>query len=82
MADKKHGSDVWQRDEIQSPCINVCVVHLDTRLCTGCGRSMDEIRDWTTMDDTARTEIMAVLPERVKAQPKRRGGRAARLKQG
>ena len=82
MADKKHGAQVWQRDEIQSPCVNICVVHPESRLCTGCGRTMDEIRDWSAMGSAARTDIMASLPERLKTLPKRRGGRAARLKRG
>ena len=80
MSKKKHGADVWERNEIESPCINICVVHPQSRLCTGCGRSIDEIRDWSAMDAEERRDIIALLPERVNAIPKRRGGRAARLK--
>ncbi|MGB0912259.1 MAG: DUF1289 domain-containing protein, partial [Phaeobacter italicus] len=35
--------DVWKRDEVQSPCIQICVVHPEARICTGCYRSIDEI---------------------------------------
>ncbi|WP_166416096.1 DUF1289 domain-containing protein [Cochlodiniinecator piscidefendens] len=72
--------DVWKRDEIQSPCINICVVHPAARICTGCYRSMDEIRDWSKMSDEERLDIMNALPERASTLVKRRGGRAARLK--
>ena len=68
--------DVWKRNEIQSPCVKICVVNPDSRLCIGCHRSMDEIRDWSRLSDSQRQEIMATLPERAKAsKPKRRGGR-------
>ena len=72
--------DVWERDEIQSPCVKICVVHPAARLCTGCYRSLDEIRDWSRYSDDTRLEIINALPERAASLVKRRGGRAARLK--
>jgi predicted Fe-S protein YdhL (DUF1289 family) len=71
--------DVWSRDEIESPCVKVCVIHPESRLCTGCLRSIDEITTWSRMTPQARREVMAVLPERRGALSKRRGGRAARV---
>lgn len=71
---------VWTRDEIESPCVRVCVVHPEARICTGCLRSIDEIRDWSRMTPDQRREIMAELPDRGTMLRKRRGGRAARLK--
>lgn len=73
-------SDVWKRAEIESPCINICVVHPETRLCTGCARSIDEIGIWSKLSAAARSAIMADLPNREPAPKGRRGGRAARLK--
>lgn len=70
---------VWTRDEIESPCINICVIHPETRLCSGCARTIDEITQWTRMSAEARREIMAALPHRVAVPKGRRGGRAARL---
>ncbi|PRY66903.1 uncharacterized protein DUF1289 [Vreelandella songnenensis] len=32
---------------VESPCISVC--KLKGELCTGCGRSIEEIRRWTSM---------------------------------
>lgn len=71
--------DVWRRQEIESPCIKICVVHPESRLCTGCLRSIDEIGRWSRMSATERREVMAELPSRASAFSKRRGGRAARI---
>ncbi|MGH1355966.1 MAG: DUF1289 domain-containing protein [Thalassovita sp.] len=71
--------DVWKRDEIQSPCINICVMHSEARLCTGCFRSIEEITGWSRMSDDQRRAVMAELPSREGQIKKRRGGRAGRL---
>lgn len=71
---------VWRRDEIESPCVQVCVVHPETRLCVGCSRSIDEIGRWSRMSNEERSDIIAELPTRDPSPKKRRGGRAARLK--
>ena len=70
---------IWTRDEVESPCIKICVVHSEARLCTGCLRSIDEIGRWSRMSSEERHEIMAELPDRAVQISKRRGGRAARL---
>jgi hypothetical protein len=70
---------VWKRDEIESPCIKICVVHPETRLCTGCNRSIDEISQWSRLSAEDRAQIMAELPTRAPMLKQRRGGRAARL---
>lgn len=71
--------NVWRRDEIQSPCIRICVVHPETRLCTGCARSIDEIAGWSRMSSEARQTIMDDLPNRKAVPTGRRGGRKGRL---
>lgn len=73
---------VWTRTEIESPCIRVCVVHPEARICTGCHRTTDEIARWSRMAPSERSEIMAALPGRADLLKKRRGGRAARLARG
>lgn len=72
--------DIWARDEIESPCVKICVVHPESRLCTGCLRTIDEIGAWSKMAPEARRQVMAELPSRAGQLSKRRGGRAARLK--
>ncbi|MCV3272574.1 DUF1289 domain-containing protein [Roseobacter sinensis] len=71
--------EIWRRDEIESPCIKVCVIQPEVRLCTGCLRSIDEITAWSRMSPEARRTVMAELPSRQGQLSKRRGGRAARL---
>ena len=73
-------SRVWRRNEIDSPCIRVCVIHPTERICTGCYRSIDEIGAWSKFSEDERKEIMDELPNRAPRLKKRRGGRAARVK--
>jgi predicted Fe-S protein YdhL (DUF1289 family) len=52
---------------IKTPCNRICVVDPGSRLCIGCGRSLDEIASWSALDDAERTRIMAQLPSRLAA---------------
>ncbi|WP_323037899.1 DUF1289 domain-containing protein [Pararhodobacter sp.] len=70
---------VWVRDEIDSPCVQLCVIHPKVGICAGCYRTLDEIAEWSLMTPEARRSVMAVLPDRAGLLKKRRGGRAARL---
>jgi predicted Fe-S protein YdhL (DUF1289 family) len=74
-------TDIWRRDEIESPCVRLCVLHPETRVCLGCRRSLDEIGRWSRMTPEERRAIIADLPSRM-PQQLRRGGRAARLAKG
>lgn len=72
--------EVWSRDEVESPCVRICVIHPEARLCTGCLRSIDEITRWSKMTAEERRDVMAELSSRAGQVLRRRGGRAARLK--
>lgn len=72
-------NQVWARNEVQSPCVKLCVVHPTERLCVGCLRSIDEITAWSRMTSDARAAIIADLPSRAPRIAKRRGGRMGRL---
>ena len=78
---KQDSDAVWQRDEIESPCVKLCTVHPVERICVGCYRSMEEIGAWGRMTPETRREIMKDLPSRAARLGKRRGGRAARTGQ-
>jgi len=73
--------EVWKRDEVESPCVKVCVVHPTERLCVGCLRSIDEIARWSRMTPDERREVMSDLPDRAPRLRLRKGGRAARTEQ-
>lgn len=52
---------------VGSPCTNVCRLDADTRsYCLGCHRSRVEIKEWKTLDDTAKLAIIDALPERLR----------------
>ena len=44
-----------------TPCISVCKIDKETRTCTGCGRSIDQITQWTKYTDEQRQQIMKEL---------------------
>ncbi|MBR9864094.1 MAG: DUF1289 domain-containing protein [Rhodobacteraceae bacterium] len=66
--------EVWKRNEIDSPCVKICVVHPEARLCIGCHRTIDEIAQWSKMSDADRARVKAELPSRAsQLRGKRRG---------
>jgi hypothetical protein len=67
--------EIWKRQEIDSPCIKLCVLHSKERICVGCYRTAEEITNWTNYSAEQRTEIRAELTNRSKTLMKRRGGR-------
>ncbi|PTX45578.1 MULTISPECIES: DUF1289 domain-containing protein [Gemmobacter] len=71
--------EIWKRAEVDSPCVKICVIHPEARLCVGCYRSIDEIGAWSRMTPEARRAVMADLPARAPRLVRRRGGRAGRL---
>ena len=71
--------EVWKRDEIESPCTKVCVLHPQARICLGCYRTGIEIAGWGRMTRDERRVIMDALPDRKSLLPGRRGGRKGRL---
>jgi len=44
-----------------TPCISVCKIDETTRVCKGCGRSIEQIKDWMKYTDDERYEIMKQL---------------------
>jgi hypothetical protein len=71
--------EMWMRDEIESPCVKLCVVHPEERICVGCYRTIEEISAWSRLSPLAREAIMADLPARAPRLRLRRGGRIGRL---
>ena len=70
---------VWQRDEIESPCVKICLIHPEARICLGCHRTTEEIATWSQMSPEERRDIMAGLADRKALLQGRRGGRKARV---
>ena len=70
--------EVWRRDEIESPCVKICVLHPEAKICIGCHRTGEEIARWSRLTREQRREIMEDLAERKSLLPGRRGRRARR----
>lgn len=70
--------DIWKRAEIESPCVKICVIHPEARICVGCHRSIEEIGTWSRKTPEERRSIMADLPARAGQLTRRRGGRLGR----
>ena len=71
--------DVWKREEIDSPCIKLCVLHSEAKICVGCHRSSEEIQMWSKYTPEQRLLIINEL-QRKSIIIKRRGGRNRHLK--
>jgi predicted Fe-S protein YdhL (DUF1289 family) len=53
------------QDMIQTPCINICTIDARSRLCMGCGRTLDEVAGWSRFTPERRAAVMAELPARM-----------------
>lgn len=53
------------RKAVTSPCIMVCTVDGASGLCLGCYRTLDEIAQWSRLDEDQRQKIMSELPSRI-----------------
>jgi uncharacterized protein len=49
----------------ESPCIDVCTLDAGAGLCTGCGRTLAEIGEWSRATAERQRAIVSGLPERL-----------------
>ena len=49
--------------EIESPCVSQCSLDADN-ICTGCGRTMDEIRAWKLANNSEKLAILNAMAQR------------------
>jgi len=50
--------------DIDSPCISKC--KLNAELCTGCGRTKDEIKQWKGMKRREKKEVVGLAAKRLR----------------
>ena len=55
-----------------TPCVQICKIDVKLRICTGCGRTIDEIREWTSYTDKQRMDIMRKLGYGIRKKKSRR----------
>jgi predicted Fe-S protein YdhL (DUF1289 family) len=50
---------------METPCRKICLYDPAAQLCSGCGRTLEEIADWISLSAAERSRIMAELPGRL-----------------
>lgn len=53
---------------VKSPCIAACCLNVDWRFCVSCGRSLQDIRDWSAMTDEQKQKANIKAGERLHEQ--------------
>lgn len=54
---------------VASPCNDVCQIDPATGWCRGCGRTLDEIAGWSTLDEAGRLQVCAAAGARLGTGP-------------
>jgi len=49
---------------INSPCINICVINAETGYCSGCFRTIAEISRWPELTPEQKIELLRELTDR------------------
>jgi len=49
---------------LETPCVGVCNLDRTSGLCTGCGRTLEEIARWSRLTPVERRRIMIALEAR------------------
>ena len=50
---------------IDTPCVKICTLDARAGLCLGCGRTVDEITRWSSLNASERARVMTELPARL-----------------
>lgn len=74
--------DAARTPATDSPCVQICLLHPEARICVGCYRTGEEIARWRSMPVEERARVLAELPGRAEGLTARRGGRAGRAGRG
>ena len=48
-------------DKIDSPCIDICTIDRDSGECIGCGRTVEDVRNWANFDNLKKKQILENL---------------------
>ena len=54
-----------QTAAVPSPCMSVCRMDMDTGLCEGCLRTLDEIAAWGRMGEDDKREVWVQIAQRL-----------------
>ena len=51
---------------VPSPCVKICVLDPDTRMCRGCCRSIDEVAEWVEYSPEEKLAVLERIAQRKK----------------
>ncbi len=51
---------------VPSPCVKICVLDPDTRMCRGCFRSIDEVAEWVEYSPEEKLAVLERIAQRRK----------------
>ena len=57
------------RGNIPSPCLSICRMDARRATCEGCWRTIDEIARWSSIGDTEKKAVWALIEQRIQAAP-------------
>lgn len=63
--------------DIASPCRSICRLDKASQTCTGCGRTLDEIASWSSMDDDRKKQVL--IESRVRQQMPSKAGNSSNV---
>ena len=43
---------------VKSPCVAICKIDYESGYCIGCNRSLEEIANWSNLDDAKKKKIL------------------------
>lgn len=52
----------------RTPCVGRCSHCVGDAICRGCGRTIEEVRDWNTYDTTTKAEVAQRCAARLQGQ--------------
>ena len=48
---------------MESPCVKICQINREDRICVGCGRTIEQIGMWSKYTDKERSDIMRTISD-------------------
>ena len=52
-------------EPVPSPCVSVCKMDAERVFCTGCLRTLDELRAWSTLDNAGKRAVWQLIEGRL-----------------
>ena len=43
---------------IKSPCVDICKIDQESKVCLGCNRTIEEITNWSSLNDSEKKKIL------------------------